>query len=164
MEVKETGIALADPNEFRENIYIRSFDEFGRTLKETEFHNIIPKVGREKLAIRMGNASTQGHWTDLELGTSNQAPASTDTGVVAAILSGGLQRAAASFSAISNGAGENSTCQWSLTFTKTSAGSVTVEEVAIMNAQNSCLARSLTGSHAIAQNGGITIIHKVPLS
>lgn len=160
----ENGIKLADPSVLTSNITVTSFDAEGNVLKVTELHNIITKVGRENLAIRVGGTA-QGNWTDFELGTSATAPASTDTALVAPIVTAnGLQRAAASFAAVDNGSGEISTCQWSKTFTKTDAGTTTVREVGIYNAQNKLLARSLTGDHAIAQNGGITIVHKIPLS
>ena len=157
------GIRLADPAVLKDNVTITSFDANGRILKVTEFHNIITKVGRENLALRIGGTA-QGNWTDIEVGTSATAPASTDTALVTPITTGGLQRAAATFSAVNNGSGEISTCQWSITLTKTDAGSVTVREVGIYNAQNKLLARSLTGDHQIAQNGGITIVHKISLS
>lgn len=160
----ENGIKFADPGVLKDNITITSFDAEGNILKVTELHNIITKVGRENLAIRIG-ATAQGNWTDFELGTSSTAPASTDTALVAPIVTAnGLQRAAASFTTVDNGSGEISTAQWSKTFTKTDAGTTTVREVGIYNAQNKLLARSLTGDHAIAQNGGITIVHKIPLS
>ncbi len=164
IELKENGIALADPIELKENITITSFDADGNVLKVTEMHNLITKVGRENLAIRIGN-TTQGNWTDIQLGTSTQAPASTDTVLIAPITTAnGLQRAAATFSVQDNGSGELSTCQWSITFTKTDAGTTTVQEMGVFNAGNKLLARSLTGAHAISQNGGITIVHKIPLS
>jgi len=162
MEIRES-IRVGDPAVLTDNVTITSFDADGNVLKVTELHNIITKVGRENLALRIGGTS-QGPWTDIELGTSTQAPASTDTALVAPISTGGLQRAAATFGAVNNGSGEISTCQWNLTFTKTDAGTTTVQEMGLYNATNKLLARSLTGAHAIAQNGGITIVHKIALS
>lgn len=163
VNLQEGAISVASPGVLSDNVTVTSFDEHGNILKVTQGHNLITKQGRENLAIRIISAS-QGPWTDIELGTSAQAVASTDTGVVAAITGGGLQRATASVSAINNGSGELSTCQFSYTFTKTDSGTTTVRELAIMNAGNKCLARYLTGDHAIAQNGGITVVHKIPLA
>jgi len=135
-------------------------DAEGNLKFDTGFiNNTITNTGKAQIALLAGDSSAVP-FTYLALGTSNTAPSSGQTALVAEISTNGLQRSSATVSRTTTTT-TNDTLQLVNSFT--ASGSSTVEEVGIFNANSSgtMLGRALTGSKALVNGDQLIVTYQV---
>lgn len=160
--ILERAIRIADPRDMPQNVEVIHYDVDGSELSRCTLHNIVTTVGKAKLANYALGLDSQTAWTQMELGSSNQAPAAGDTGVVSVISATGMAKKTADSLSISG----NSTMVLDATWTNASGGNVTVQEVAVMNTSGTprCLARSLTNQHVVGNGQSLRIVYNIPIA
>lgn len=130
------------------------------SLKEAwSVKNTIVNAGKAQIALLAGDASATP-FTYLAVGTSNTAPAASQTALQAEITDTGLARAAGTVSRTTTSV-TNDTYQ--ITYTWTASGSKTVEEIGIFNAASTgtMLGRALTTSRSVINGETLTATYKV---
>lgn len=126
---------------------------------EWDVINTVVTAGKAQIALLAGDASATP-FTFLAVGTSSTAVSVGQTALVAEITTLGLARASATVSRVTTTV-TNDTLQ--LVYTWTASGSVTVEEIGILNASSAgtMLARALTGTKTLVNNDQLVATYKV---
>lgn len=140
-------------------IRLQSYFE-GKLLWDTDWiSNGITDAGKAQMALLAGDASATP-FTYLEVGTSSTSFSASQTALQAAITDSGLARAAATVSRVTTTV-TNDTLQ--LTYTWTSSGTKTVEEIGIFNASSAgtMLGRALTGSKPVISGALLVATYQV---
>lgn len=116
-------------------------------------NNTITNAGKAQVALLAGDASGVP-FTYIAVGTSNTAPAASQTALQAEITDTGLARAAGTFSRTTTTVTNDT---YNLTYTWSVSGSKTVEEVGIFNASSSgtMLGRALTSSKSLVNGDSL---------
>lgn len=143
-------------------IRVKHYDKDWNLVSDTWFiKNTITNTGKAELANLAGNVSTPTAFTYIAIGTSNTAPAATQTALVAETSATWLARAAATVTR-STTTVTNDTLQLDKTFTNNSAGSVTIEEQGVFNAASVwiMLGRGLTTTKAVGVWESLAVTHK----
>ena len=124
-----------------------------------EIKNTVTNAAFAQLALLAGDA-TAVPFTYLAVGTSNTAPAASQTALGGEITDSGLARAAATVSRVTT-TQTNDTLQLVKAWTAT--GSKTVEEVGIFNdaSAGTMLGRALTSTKSLVNGEILTITYKV---
>ncbi len=136
----------------------------GKLLSDTGWiKNTITNVSFAVFSGLAGNTGSQTAFTYLALGTSNTAPAASQTALVAETVVSGLTRASATVSRVTT-TQTNDTLQ--LVNTWTAGGSATIEEVGVFNAASvgTMGARGLTTTKSLVTNDQITVTYKIKFS
>ena len=145
-------------------IRLQCKDKEGNLKWDTGFiQNTITNLGKAEIAKLIGSVSGPTAFGYLALGTSNTAPAATDTTLVAEIVDSGLARAN-STETVTTTTTTGDTVQFSYTWT--ASGSKTIEEIGIFNAASAgvMLGRALTTSKAVSSGETITGTYQIRLS
>jgi hypothetical protein len=143
-------------------INLKIYGVDGKLRDETTISNLIVNVGKAQITALMGGFNTTSFgW--LAVGTSNTAPAASQTTLVAEITTNSLGRGA-STNTQQTTTTTNDTLQMVKTWT--ASGSSTIEEIAFFNASSSGVmgGRALTGTKSLINGEGITATYKVILS
>jgi hypothetical protein len=132
----------------------------GNIKWELDFTNTITNAGFAVIAGLAGNTGSQTAFTYLAVGTSNTAPAASQTALGGEISTNGLSRAAATVSRVTT-TQTNDTLQLYKLFTV--SGSSTVEEAGIFNdaTTGTMLGRALTTSKSVVNGDTLAITYKV---
>lgn len=135
-------------------------DKDGNIKWELDFTNTITNVGFAVIAGLAGNTGSQTAFTYLAVGTSNTAPAASQTALGGEITTNGLGRAAATVSRVTT-TQTNDTLQLYKLFTVT--GTSTVEEAGIFNDSTTgiMLGRALTTSKSVVNGDTLAVTYKV---
>lgn len=135
-------------------------DKDGNIKWELDFTNTITNVGFAVIAGLAGNTGSQTAFTYLAVGTSNTAPAASQTALGGEITTNGLGRAAATVSRVTT-TQTNDTLQLYKLFTVT--GTSTVEEAGIFNDATTgiMLGRALTTSKSVVNGDTLAVTYKV---
>lgn len=133
----------------------------GELLEDTGWiDNTITNVSFAVFSGLAGNTGSQTAFTYLAIGTSNTAPAASQTTLVAETAVSGLTRAAATVSRVTT-TQTNDTLQ--LTKTWTAGGSATIEEVGVFNDPTTGVmaARGLTTSKALVSGDTLAATYQI---
>lgn len=133
------------------------------TTERFSVDNLITNVGKAAIAGLVGNTGSITAFGYLALGTSNTAPAGSQTALGAEITTGGLGRASATVSRTTT-VSTNDTL--TLTYQWTASSSFTIQEIGVFNASSSgtMLGRALTGAKPISSTEMITGTYNVIFS
>ncbi len=125
--------------------------------------NIITNPGKAEVANLIGNVSSPTAFTYLAVGTSATAVSAADTTLGAEVTTNGLSRAVATRTRVTTSV-SNDTVQF--TYTWSASGSVSVEEVGVLNAVSGgiLLGHALTGTKAVASGDILQGTYQVQLS
>ena len=128
----------------------------GALLAETTVHNLVPTTGYTALANYFVGLLSENAFIKQAVGTSNQAPALGDTGLIGETAASGLARKTADAVSVING--DTAQIGPSL-FVNNSGGTVTIEESGLFNTKGSMFARLLTGTKEELPGQGLLITH-----
>lgn len=122
--------------------------------------NTITNSGRTAQAQRVGGLSAIAAFIYIAVGTSNTAPAVTQTALGAELSTLGFSRVSVTPTLITTNV-TNDTLQLQTTYTVT--GTTSVEEIGIFNAASgvTMLGRALTGSKAVASGDTLIATYQV---
>lgn len=137
------------------------YDKNGKLKYDTGFiKNTITNASFAVLSGLAGATGAQTAFTYLAVGTSNTAPAASQTALQAEISTNGLSRAAATVSRVTT-TQTNDTLQLVLVFSV--SGTSTVEEAGIFNANSAgvMLGRALTTSRSVVNGDTLTVTYQV---
>ncbi len=151
--------------------YFLRFNQIGDYLRITygvmkdvaEANNTLTNARLAVVAGLEGGTGSQVAFTYLALGTSNTAPAASQTTLVAETVVSGLARAAATVSRITT-AQTNDTLKLLKVFT--AAGSAVIEEIGYFNDATAGVmgGRALTGSKNLVSGDTLTAIYTIQQS
>lgn len=127
-------------------------------------NNTVTNASFAVLSGLAGNVDSQTAFTYIAVGTSNTAPAASQTALGTELATAGLTRASATVSRTTT-TQTNDTLQLYKEFTVSGAGA-TVEEAGIFNASSSgtMLARALTGTKALSSGDKFQVTYAVKFS
>lgn len=145
----------------RGQVRLQAFDKDGKEKWDTGFQkNTITNLGLKAMCGLTGNIDSQTAFTYVAVGTSNTAPAATQTALVAEITDSGLARAAVTPTSETTTVTDD-TLQLSKSFSVT--GTKTVEEAGVFNDPTTgvMLARALTTSKSVVNGDTLVVTYQV---